>query len=165
MKAAGPKTYLSVQSKHNWDADRENNFVYLGLSEARHRRGSMTRAGDMIVTYITQPYCAFADIRRIVGTGLLRSEHNAQYDVPCSIGLATEPVLVLPSHNWIRIRSILNELELTRGKRFWGNVMRNSFRVLSEEDGSTLRKLLMKRSLDHAIQPGQTDLDHSRAAS
>jgi hypothetical protein len=40
------KTWLAVESRKNWDADRANGFRYLGISESRVKRAKQVKAGD-----------------------------------------------------------------------------------------------------------------------
>lgn len=133
-----PNFWMAVESLRNWQADSNNHFRFLGVSEFSAQRAKDVKRNDLIFVYVPKPKSAFADIRLALKDGLHRSPHTRVYDVPCYGGLVTKPLVVLDPEVWLPIKSIIGGLSFIHLAAGWGNALRRSFRKLKESDAKTI---------------------------
>jgi hypothetical protein len=123
--------WLTVESAANWEADRQNGFKYLGISDYRVKRATSVKQRDLIFVYIPSPWVAFSDIRIAEKDGVGRSDHVKNYDIVCYAGIFTEPLVTLPRASWVPLSAVRDHLSFGRHPSAG---MQNSFRPLSVRD-------------------------------
>ena len=129
------KIWLAVESLENQLADKRNSFRFLGIAASRVSRARDVKAGDVVFIYVPTPVRAFADIRIVEKDGLGRTNHVMNYDIPCSSGIFTKPLVPIERQHWLPL-AIAKE-HLSFGHR-QASGMRNSFREILLSDARTL---------------------------
>ena len=89
-------------------------------------------------TYVASGKSAFADIRKVDADGRAKISKVAKYDEIFNYGLITSPEVVLPEEKWVKIASLINDLEFIGGRKNWGNSMRTTLRKLSDADAAVI---------------------------
>jgi hypothetical protein len=138
--------WIAVESVHNWRADEANVFRFTGVTEFRTRSAKRARKGDLIFVYVSSPHCAFSDLRRVMQDGLSRSLHSREYDIPCSEGLLTTPVITLAVKKWVSVRKLIGKLSFIEINPKWGRAFRVSFRQITSIDAMVIATGMSKAS-------------------
>jgi hypothetical protein len=134
------------QGFENWLVDRENDFSIFGLSRRYAKTGNQVGEGDLLFCYVPSRKSAFSDIRRIKARGVTPVKGTTKYLMTASFYLKTEPIIVLEPERWLSIHCLLEELELTRGRQHWRNMLLTSIRPLSERDAQILLTRMRERA-------------------
>jgi len=140
------QSWLIVERDENWKVDAANRFSFFGLPNRYQKFAAEIAKGDLVFCYVSSGKSAFADIRIVQETGLKRLKVQS-YDSAFAFYFSTASVLVLPRENWVSIRDIDSELELTRGRKDYRPLFQTSIRKLSEHDAA-----LLKRKLEDAAK-------------
>lgn len=136
--------WLIVERYQNWLSDSESDFRYFGLPEYKLKMANKVKEGDYLIAYIATGKSSFSDIRKVESDGVIKIIHQINYDEVFNNGLATSSVLVLPEERWVKITNLLNLLDLTKGLKNWGNVMRTPIRKLSQNDAQIIENAIRK---------------------
>ena len=109
-----------------------------GIPERVRKRVESIRVGDLIIAYVSSAISSIADIRRITTPTIEKLGFMRGYDDIFPFCIRTESVLVLERKAWVPIRGMLNGLSFTKGRRDWRQTVRNSFRLLTVDDGTQI---------------------------
>ena len=99
-----------------------------------------------MLAYIPHGISAFSDSREVLENGIKPLRRMYDYDTTVSYCIVTQPFIVLEEIRWIPVKDILNELELTRGKRSWNFMFQTTLRPLSNHDGEFLLETMRKQA-------------------
>jgi hypothetical protein len=124
------QSWLIVERVENWAVDEANRFSFFGISSRYRVLAAQIEKGDLIFCYVSSGKSAFSDIRIVLETGLKRLQVQS-YDSAFELSFTTKSVLVLPRSDWIAIKDIAQELELTRGRNDYRGLFQTSLRKLS----------------------------------
>ena len=138
------KHWLLVERIENWQQDRADGFRQFGLPSSKRSLGSKIAAGDELFFYVSSGISAFADIREATKDGVERAR-GLRYDTPFPWRVATRPLLTLSQEEWVPLKVLANDLDLTRGVEDWRYLVRNSLRQLSEHDAGEIRCALARK--------------------
>jgi hypothetical protein len=133
--------WLIVERIENWEVDASNDFSFFGLSSRYSRTVAEIAENDLVFCYVSSGLSAFSDIRIVQETGL-KTLKNQSYDSAFPYYFSTKPVLTLTRKQWIPIKSIASQLELTRGKTDYRNLFQTSIRKLTAHDATFLEMKL-----------------------
>ena len=141
-----PNYWLIVERFENWEVDKENLFAFFGIPDHKRALAERIAEGDQLITYISSGIASFADVRQARSGGFIRLRHGGDYDTAFGLAIPTEPVVVLPRNKWLPINTFVECLDLTRGKKDWRQVVRQSLRSLSVSDGKLLKDRIKRES-------------------
>jgi predicted RNA-binding protein len=134
----GAITYwLIVETPENWNADKNRSFSSLGISDRFKVAAQRMKPGDLVISYVSRAQ-AFADVRKVESSKPKRATRELGYDRPFQWEIGTAPLITLTRENWVGIHPLVEELELTRGKKRWGPIFLTAVRTLKSSDGSRL---------------------------
>jgi len=100
--------------------------------------------GDFVFCYVSSGISAFSDIRTVQSGGLRPLRGVVDYDSSFDFFIPTAPLLTLDRDRWLPLKNVLDDLDLTKGRRDWGQMFRTSLRSLTDHDARLLRKELEK---------------------
>src|ERR1041385_2285787 len=137
--------WLIVESLTNWQVDHANQFSYFGVTKRFEKKlTAELKSDDLLFTYVTGR-CCFADIRRATKPGIRRLPMGGDYELSLPLCIDTAPALILEPEQWLPIGEIRDRLELTAGKKYWGQVFRSAPRQLDPKDAALLTRALHLR--------------------
>lgn len=142
MEGPVSSAWMITEQYVNWLADKQHDFVHLGIPEWRRKSAGRIQSGDLLFIYVSSGVSAFAGIREAVQSGV-RTSRIAQTEL--YVGqypflISTRPLLTLDEKDWIPIRELTPLLSFTRKHRDWRQVLRNPIRLLEPEDRDTLAR-------------------------
>lgn len=138
------KYWLIVERYENWSQDRDNDFSVFGLPKRKLKLASKINKGDFLICYVSSGRSAFSDVRQVTNDTPIKTPKNVFYDEPFEHCIATEKKIVLPEQNWVSIRGLLTQLNLTKDRANWAPIMLNSLRELDQVDGELIKKEIEK---------------------
>jgi hypothetical protein len=144
------QAWLIIERFENWEVDAANNFAFFGLSERYRKPAAEIAKGDLMFAYVSSGRSAFADIRIVVEPGFKRLKTQS-YDAAFSLSFSTKPVLTLPQSQWLKIKDVADQLELTRERKDYRPLLQTSLRRLSPHDAAMLERKMRDA---HAAQSG-----------
>ncbi len=104
------KFWIFVESYHNWEQDKKNNFNLIGM-DSRKLELKGINSNDIFFTYITK-LKKFSDCRRIVSTELEETPNSVKYDKDFPTSIKTEKIKILEINKWLNYDLIKEELEI-----------------------------------------------------
>ncbi len=140
--------WLIVESYPNWLIDQRNNFSYFGITARFEKLVSTMKVGDRLFTYVTGKSC-FSDIRQVAKTVPRKLPMGGDYEQSLPLCIDTKLLFALPLDQWVPIKTVVQDLVLTRDKVHWGQVFRSAPRRLEPRDGAYLRKIITSRHSSH----------------
>lgn len=135
------QSWLIIERIENWEVDAANSFSFFGLSDRYRKPAGQIEKGDLVFCYVSSGKSALSDIRAVQETGLKPLKVQS-YDSAFALYFSTRPVLVLPRENWVRIKDVASELDLTRGRADYRPLFQTSLRKLTEHDSKVLQARL-----------------------
>ena len=130
--------WLLVERLENWKIDQMEGFRRFGLPEVKRTLAQQVEKGDTLIFYVSSGISRFSDIREATASGTAKLGIEGDYDTPYPLSISTRPILTLERHIWVPLHGLVSSLSLTSGKADWRQVMRNSLRRLSDEDGDLI---------------------------
>ena len=137
--------WMIVERLENWKVDEANNFAFFGLKERYRKIAGEIAAGDLVFCYVSSGRSSFADIRLVKEAGL-RPLKMQPYYLAYSHSFATTPSLILPEPQWLPIKEIAENLDLTRGRTQYSSLFQTSIRKLTTHDTEFLERKLRARA-------------------
>ena len=74
-------------------------------------------------------------VRWVISDEVERADDVTEYDRHFPFQIRTRSIEALPRERWVDVKTLLEELEVTRGKKNWGWMFRQSIRELKPADG------------------------------
>ena len=102
--------WIFVESYHNWEQDKKNNFNLIGM-DSRKIELKGINVNDIFFTYITK-LKKFSDCRRIISTELEVTPSLMEYDKNFPTSIKTEKIKILEINKWLNYDLIKDELEI-----------------------------------------------------
>lgn len=134
--------WLLVERIENWEIDKREGFQKFGIPERRRVLAGQIQKGDLLIFYISSGISMFADIREATSTGTKQLPFGGDYDTAYPLSVSTRPYLILERNRWITIRSLVDKLSFTTGKKDWRQLMRVSLRRLQKSDALLIIKAM-----------------------
>ena len=134
--------FINVMRLQNWRVDHDNKLQLIAIGEGKLKFASKFKAGDKIITYVSSRKSCFVGIRTIVTGELKSSRRDLGYDEPYFNYIETKAEIVLPEEKWVPIKSILEKLEVTKGKKYWMNMFMGAFKEITMKDYNFLERRL-----------------------
>jgi len=135
------QAWMIIERLENWRVDASNDFSFFGLSNRYNRIAAKIAENDIVFCYVSSGVSAFSDIRIVTETGL-KPLKNQTYDAAFPNYFATRPILTLARERWVPIKTLASQLDLTRGKIDYRNLLMTSIRKLTEHDALLLEEQL-----------------------
>jgi hypothetical protein len=151
--------WMAIESLNNWVADKGNSFRFTGVTGHRTRLAGSVKEGDLIFMYIPSPHSSFSDLRRVVTSGLSRSVHAREYDIPCSLGVNTMSIIELDPKIWVRIAPLVGKLSFLKIVPRWGYALRTSFREITPPDARVIVQAMAKAKPDRCWSSVLKDIE------
>lgn len=133
-----PQHWLVVERLENWERDKADGFRELGFSDSHRKTVESFRPGDILIVYVARARCALADCRRVTSERPTRKFERRWSDDLYPLRITTEPVLTLRVDRWVRIPDLVEELDTTRGKSDWRQIVRQAVRRIDLRDAETM---------------------------
>lgn len=134
--------WLLVERYNNWKVDQSNAFSFLGISLKKVNTVNRMKKGDILITYVSG-IKAFADIRKIESTDLIKLKIQYDYDEPFSLAIKTSPITILNENDWLSVYDALEKLSFTKGKKRWSNYFYHQLKLIKDpKDAQILRDLI-----------------------
>jgi hypothetical protein len=143
-----PNFWLLTERLENWNIDNNEGFTRFGVPDYTLKKAKTVKAGDFLVVYVSSKISAFSDIRQALSDGTTKLLHGGDYDTAFSSCLKTKPYITLDRDKWIAIKGLVNVLSFTKDKKDWRQVMRQTIKSLSTEDGKLILSAMKKVALE-----------------
>jgi hypothetical protein len=134
--------FINVMRLPNWHVDYESKLKLIAIGESKLKFASKLKAGDKIITYVSSRKSCFVGIRTIITGELKLSRQDLGYDEPYFNYIETKAEIILTEEKWIPIKSMLEKLELTKGKKYWMNMFMGAFKEITINDYKLLERRL-----------------------
>lgn len=141
------QSWLIIERIENWQADKASGFSMFGLSSRYESTAASMAKGDAVFCYVSSGISSFSDIRVITETQVRPRRGLVNYDSNFDYHLGTAPALILEPARWLPLKEVLNELDLTKGRKEWRQMFRTSLRRLTSHDATLLRARLEARAV------------------
>ncbi|MEO2280236.1 hypothetical protein [Pseudoalteromonas pernae] len=132
--------FINVMRYDNWLVDQERDLSLLAIGDSKVKFASSFEVGDKIITYVSSRKSCFTAIRTITSGDMKLSKKDLGYDEPYFRYIDTKADVILEEHKWLPIKSMLGELELTKGKKYWMNMFMGAIKEISIEDFQVISK-------------------------
>ena len=129
--------WIFVESLHNWEVDKKNNFEFIGIKENKFRLRNILY-GDKIFVYISK-IKKFSDVRKVVDNKLHDKPTNYNYDKEFKKSLKTEIIRLLDKECWLDFTIIAKELEVFNKSTSPANKLLNAPIKIDSYDYSILK--------------------------
>ena len=133
--------WIFVESYHNWEQDKKNNFNLIGM-DSRKIELKGINGNDIFFTYITK-LKKFSDCRRIISTELEVTPSLMKYDKNFPTSIKTEKIKILEMNKWLNYDLIKNELEIFATTTSPQLKLLNAPILISDYDAKTLLNYMM----------------------
>lgn len=138
--------YMILTSVSDYACDVKNKFKFAGFPDRYRNSIAKMKKGDKIIYYVTRvsTFCAVVEV-----TGESYYSKTEVWDDmldPCARRVPTKPILYkVDANDGVKIKSILNDLDIIVNKICWGVNLSGSYRKLSKHDYELIYDLLNKK--------------------
>lgn len=144
------QAWLIIERFDNWEVDAHKNFSFFGLPDRYRKAAAEIAKGDLVFCYVSSGISAFSDVRVVQETGLKKMKIQS-YGDNFAYYFETAPVLVVPRGNWIPIKRIAAELDLTKDRKDYRPLLQTSIRKLTAQDAKLLQSKLLEAAEKSAV--------------
>jgi hypothetical protein len=145
--------WLDLFTPETWEEAKNNNFKLSGFRENRWHLTQQIKPGDFLVCYITKE-SRFSGILKVISKPRFSVEESKKVwkgkgsDFPCVMDV--ESVITLDLLHSIPADQIVPKLTIAEK---WGGIRRGSPNRLNEEDGNTIKNILVGSQKDKKEYP------------
>jgi len=129
--------WIFVQTEHNWEIDKINNFQFLGMKENKFNLRKISY-GDLIFTYISK-IKKFSDIRQVIDNKIHLKPLEYEYDREFKKAIKTKMIKLLAKNEWLDYTIISKELKVFINSTSPANKLLNAPILLEFDDYQTLK--------------------------
>jgi EVE domain-containing protein len=111
--------WLVVERLENWERDSRGGFATHGVAESKATMARRLKPGDQLLVYVSSGVSAFADVREVGSSELMRTAGRDEYARKFPLSISTIPLLTLPREKWVKAVSILDQISAIKADSAW----------------------------------------------